>query len=111
VSDPLPVLLPALVRVASVEIDVLRFTARLNGETHALTATALRLLCLLAANAGRVLTRQEIWDALAGPQPAPSSNAVDAQVVKLRRCLGDDAAHPRVVETVVGRGYRFVGLG
>jgi DNA-binding response OmpR family regulator len=107
-TDPSPLCMPAPFRVGSLEVNVLRQTVQLGGETHALTPSALRLLCLLAANAGRVLTRGEIWAALERTAPEPTSNVVDATVAKLRRELRDDVGHPRVVETVIGRGYRFV---
>ena len=87
-----------------VEVDLLRLTAHLGGETYAMNASSLRLLCLLAANAGRALTRGEVWSALGGLRPPPPSNAVDAMVKDLRRRLG---ARAGLVETVVGRGYRL----
>ena len=102
--DARPLRLPPPTRVGSVEVDLVRLTARLGGETRAMNAPGLRLLCLLAANAGRVLTRGEIWSALGGLRPPPSSNAVDAKIKGLRRSLREDA---RRIETVPGRGYRF----
>jgi two-component system response regulator RstA len=105
--DPRPMVRPPTIRVGSLRIDVLRRTARLADATYQLTGSTLGLLYLLGVNVGRVLSRNEIRDALWPADRAPSSNAVDRLVVELRRRLDDDAAHPRLVETVAGRGYRF----
>ena len=66
------------------------------------------LLYLLAANAGRVLTREEILDTLWGVDYAAESNVVDRQVRNLRARLLDDWRRPRYIQTVPGRGYRFM---
>ena len=104
--DRRPLRLPPPTPVGPVEVDLLRLTARLGDEAYAMNAQSLRLLCLLAANASRVLTRREVWSALGGLRPPPPSNAVDAMVKDLRR-LGGPAGHGLLVETVRGRGYRL----
>jgi DNA-binding winged helix-turn-helix (wHTH) protein len=62
----------------------------------------------LAANAGRVITRDEILDALWGSDYVADSNVVDRHVRNLRTQLGDDWRTPRFIATVPGRGYRFI---
>jgi DNA-binding winged helix-turn-helix (wHTH) protein len=94
------------VQVGSVEIDVLRQTVRVGGATYQLTGASARLLYLLAANAGRVVTREEIKDALGWLERKPSSNAVDQQIRDLRLRLRDVSGV--VIETTFARGYRFV---
>jgi two-component system response regulator RstA len=76
--------------------------------THRLNGSTLSLLYLLVANAGRVLTREEIQDALWRSDRMPTSNSVDRMILQLRRRLQDDAARPRLIQTLLGRGYRFV---
>jgi len=66
------------------------------------------LLYLLAANAGRVVTREEILDTLWGVDYAAESNVVDRQVRNLRARLQNDWRRPRYSQTVPGRGYRFI---
>jgi DNA-binding response OmpR family regulator len=66
------------------------------------------LLYLLAANAGSVLTREQILDALWGTDFVIESNVVDRHVRALRAKLQDDWHKPRYIETVPGAGYRFV---
>jgi len=100
-------LVPRL-RVGDLEIDVLNRKV-LAGE-HELHLTSLEqaLLYLLAANAGSVLTREQILDALWGTDFVIESNVVDRHVRALRAKLQNDWHTPRYIETVPGTGYRFV---
>ena len=63
---------------------------------------------MLAANAGRVLTREEILDAVWGPDFVAESNIVDRHIRVLRAKLQNDWRRPRYIATVPGQGYRFV---
>ena len=100
-------LVPRL-RIGDLEIDVLNRKV-LAGE-HELHLTSLEqaLLYLLAANAGTVLTREQILDALWGTDFVIESNVVDRHVRALRAKLQNDWHKPRYIETVAGAGYRFV---
>ncbi len=102
-------LVPRL-RIGDLEIDVLNRKV-LAGE-HELHLTSLEqaLLYLLAANAGSVLTREQILDALWGTDFVIESNVVDRHVRALRAKLQDDWHKPRYIETVPGAGYRFVSV-
>jgi DNA-binding response OmpR family regulator len=66
------------------------------------------LLHLLAANAGRVVTREEILDTRWGVDYVAESNVVDRHIRNLRARLQNDWREPRFVTTVPGRGYRFL---
>jgi DNA-binding winged helix-turn-helix (wHTH) protein len=78
-----------------------------TSELH-LTSLEMSLLYLLAANAGRLLTRDEILDHLWGADYAAESNVVDRHIRNLRAKLQNDWHRPRFIATVPGRGYRFV---
>jgi len=95
-------------RIGDLEIDVLN--RRVSSGEHELHLTSLEqaLLYLLAANAGTLLTRQQILDALWGADFVIESNVVDRHVRALRAKLRDDWHMPRYIETVPGAGYRFV---
>jgi DNA-binding response OmpR family regulator len=67
-----------------------------------------RLLYLLAADAGRLLTRNEILDHVWGVDYVAGSNVVDRHIRNLRIKLQDHSRRPRYLATVPGRGYRFV---
>src|SRR2546426_522409 len=96
------------VRIGDLEIDVLN--RRVLAGEHELHLTSLEqaLLYLLAANAGTVLTREQILDALWGTDFVIESNVVDRHVRALRAKLQNDWHTPRYIETVQGAGYRFV---
>ncbi len=80
---------------------------RARSELH-LTALEQSLLYLLAANAGRLLTRDEILDHLWGTDYMAESNVVDRHIRNLRVKLRDDHRRPRYIATVAGHGYRFM---
>jgi DNA-binding response OmpR family regulator len=100
-------MMPVL-RTAELEVDLVRRRATLNGNDLGLTPVEQSLLYLLAANAGRVLSRDAILNGLWGPDYASDSNIVDRHIRNLRMKLRDDWRHPRFIATVAGLGYRFV---
>ena len=63
------------------------------------------MLSLLASEAGRTVDRQTLSARLRGIDNDGLGRAVDLAVSRLRRKLGDDAAAPRWIKTVRGRGY------
>ena len=94
--------------VGDLEFDVLnRKVIAAEREVH-LSSLDQALLYLLAANAGTVLTREQILDALWGTDFVSESKVVDWHVRALRAKLQDDWHKPRYIETVPGTGYRFV---
>ena len=97
-----------VLRLGELEIDILHRRVRAGTSELHLTALELSLLYLLAANAGRLLTRDEILDHLWGVDYAAESNVVDRHVRNLRAKLQNDWRRPRYIATVPGRGYRFV---
>jgi two-component system KDP operon response regulator KdpE len=97
-----------VIRFGELEINMLHRRVRVDGRDLHLTPLELSLLYLLATNAGRVLTRDEILDLLWGDDYVAGSNVVDRQVRQLRAKLQDDWRRPRYIATVPGKGYRFV---
>src|SRR5215208_3942252 len=97
-----------VIRFGELEIDILHRRVRVDGHDLHLAPLELSLLYLLAANSGRVMTRDEILDCLWGDDYAAESNVVDRQIRKLRAKLQDDWRRPRYIATVPGKGYRFV---
>jgi len=95
-------------RIGDLEIDVLNRKVRAGESELHLTSLEQALLYLLAANAGTVLTREQILDALWGTDFVIESNVVDRHVRALRAKLQNDWHKPRYIETVPGTGYRFV---
>ena len=96
------------VTLGELEIDILHRQVRAGSSDVHLTGLEQALLYLLAANAGRVVTRDEILDALWGVDFAAGSNVVDQQIRGLRAKLQNDWRKPRFIATVPGKGYRFL---
>jgi two-component system phosphate regulon response regulator PhoB len=75
------------------------------GEEVRLTVTELRMLQCLVEQPGRVMTRDDLGRRVWGPSVAVASRTINAHITRIRRKLGPARKH---LETVVGRGYRFV---
>jgi DNA-binding response OmpR family regulator len=107
-TAPAGAALRSVLRLGDLEIDLLNRRVRVEGVTLHLTALEQSLLYLLAANTGRLLTREEIMDHLWGVDFVAESNVVDRHMRNLRIKLRDDWRRPRYIATVAGRGYRFL---
>ena len=79
-----------------------------DDEPIALGNKAFELLRLFVSNPNRLLTKDEILDGV-WRDICVSEGLVKEYVHDLRLALGDDPKHPRFIETVRGRGYRFLG--
>ena len=97
-----------VIRLGDLEIDILHRTVRAGASELHLTALEQSLLYLLAANAGQLITRDQILDTLWGSDYIAESNIVDRHVRNLRAKLQNDWRKPRFIATVPGRGYRFI---
>jgi DNA-binding response OmpR family regulator len=97
----------APLRHADLILDPDRHETTVDGRRIELSALEFRLLAALLAADGRVLTRDNLLDALHGAgETDVLDRTVDALVRRLREKLGDDPEHPRYVATVRGVGYR-----
>jgi TolB-like protein/DNA-binding winged helix-turn-helix (wHTH) protein len=92
------------------ELDPSRFELRRNGRVQKLERIPMELLILLAEKEGSVATRQEIVERLWGKEVfVDTEHGINTAVRKIRQALRDDPEQPRFVQTVTGKGYRFVG--
>jgi DNA-binding response OmpR family regulator len=92
-------------------VDRDRHEVRIDGRPVAVTAVEFRLLVALLEADGRVLTRDQLLDAVYGQDEAEIlDRTVDVHIGRLRDKLGDDADRPRYVATVRGVGYRAAPL-
>ncbi|WP_192036100.1 winged helix-turn-helix domain-containing protein [Halomonas sp. YLGW01] len=90
------------------EIDSATREAWLDGERIDLTSAEFDLLWLLASNAGRVLTREEIFSQLRGIKYDGQDRSIDVRVSRIRPKVGDDPNQPHRIKTVRSKGYLFV---
>ena len=98
--------LPRL-RFGRLEIDRDARVAELDGQRCPLTAYQFALLVVLAERAGRVLSRDQLIDALKGGSHEPFDRSIDVHIGRLRAGVGDDPRQPRRIITVRGAGYVF----
>jgi DNA-binding response OmpR family regulator len=96
-------------RFEGLEIELEARTVSVDGAAVGLTSTEFELLCVLARNAGRKLSRDEIQAQMRGIDAELMSRAIDIAISRLRHKIGDTAKPPRFIQTVWGRGYTFVG--
>ncbi len=72
-----------------------------------LTPKAFSVLTYLVENAGRLVTHNELLET-AWPDTYVQPEALKSQILDIRRALGDDPKHPKFIETLPRRGYRFI---
>jgi two-component system response regulator RstA len=89
-------------------IDSAMREAWLGEQGIELTSAEFDLLWLLAANAGRILSREEIFNALRGIEYDGQDRSIDVRISRIRPKIGDDPMHPRLIKTVRSKGYLFV---
>lgn len=83
----------------------------LGNDTLCLTTQEFDLLWLLAAHAGQVLSRSEIYQQLRGLEYDGLDRTVDVCISHLRKKLNDDRDQPQLIKTVWGKGYLFAAEG
>jgi two-component system, OmpR family, phosphate regulon response regulator OmpR len=89
------------------EIDLGARQARLGGVPCDLTGHQFDLLVVLAQSPGRVLSRDQIMDALKGHPLDAYDRSIDVHISRIRALIEDDVKNPRRVLTVRGAGYVF----
>jgi len=97
------------VRFAEFELDFDRFQLYRSGLPVRLEGLPLQLLMFLIENQRKLVTREQIADALWGKDVfVDVEQGINTAIRKVRMALEDDSAQPQYLQTVVGRGYRFV---
>jgi DNA-binding winged helix-turn-helix (wHTH) protein/tetratricopeptide (TPR) repeat protein len=97
-------------RASEVEVDLGRYELRRFGRRTKLEKKPMELLILLVGRREQMVSREEIVRKLwRSDLFIDAEKNVNNVVRKLRTALGDNADKPRFLETVVGKGYRFVG--
>ncbi len=94
-----------VLRVGALELDLGAHEVRLHGQPRELTAYQFQLLAVLARHAGRVLTRDQIMDALKGHPQEAFDRSIDVHISRIRAAVEDDPKRPRRILTVRGTGY------
>lgn len=101
----------AIVRLGEFEVDFQSGAIAGSGKKALLQGQALQLLQLFVQHAGHVITREQIRQCLwPDGTTVEFEHSVNSAVKRLRESLGDDADHPRYIETIPRRGYRLIVL-
>ena len=103
-----PEKLPDELRFDDVIVDFRSFEASKRGSAVDLTRKEFGVLRLLAANAGQVVTRDDLLNGVWGYDSFPNTRTVDVHIALLRSKLEDNPASPRRLITVHGIGYKLV---
>jgi DNA-binding winged helix-turn-helix (wHTH) protein len=91
------------------ELDFGRFQLSRRGQPVRLEGLPLQLLMFLVDNPRKLVTREQIADALWGKDVfVDIEQGINTAIRKIRIALDDDSVQPQYLQTVVGRGYRFV---
>jgi len=98
-----------VIRFGAFEVDLRAGDLRRHGTKVRLQQQPFRVLALLLERPGEVVTREELRHAIWADTFVAFDEGLDAAIYKLRTALGDSAEHPRFVETLPRRGYRFIG--
>jgi DNA-binding winged helix-turn-helix (wHTH) protein len=100
---------PTRVRFDSFELDCNTGELFKDGSRLKLQDQPARLLILLLSKAGRLVSRDEIQEALwADGQFVEFEHAINVAIKKIREALNDDPLKPRMLETLPRKGYRFI---
>ena len=100
----------ATIQANGIEIDAVALRVNLPGRRPvSLTPTEMKVLVQLAQRPGETVEREEVMASVWGDAYIGESNIVDVFVRRLRRKLERDPAHPQLIHSARGIGYKFVG--
>src|SRR5579871_1334431 len=100
---------PSVLRSGSIEIDLADGELRRHGIRVKLEGKPFELLATLVERRGAIITREELKARLWGDNDnADFERSLNVAMSKLRTALGETPENPRYIETVRGRGYRFI---
>lgn len=98
---------PHALHFGRLEIDLDARNVRLDGEARAVTGYQFDLLVAMAERAGRVLSREQLMEAVKGEALEAFDRSIDVHIGRLRAAIEDDPRQPKRIITVRGSGYVF----
>ncbi|HWT72392.1 MAG TPA: response regulator transcription factor [Oxalicibacterium sp.] len=96
-----------VLRFGRLEVDLDARMLRVDGQEKAVTAYQFNLLAAMAERAGRVLSREQLMDAVKGEPLEAFDRSIDVHIGRLRAAIEDDPKQPKRIITVRGAGYVF----
>ena len=102
---------PLILQFGDFQLDSGQFELRRGGRRIRLERKPMELLILLTGKQGQLVPREEIIQQVWGKDVYfDAERGVNNAIRKIRSALNDNPDHPRFVETIVGKGYRFIAL-
>jgi DNA-binding response OmpR family regulator len=98
---------PQVLRFGDLEIDISSMTVQVQGRSVLTTVREFRLLEYMANHRGRVLTRDQLLDAVWKETPFVTPRSIDVYIRRLREKIEHDPQRPQYLKTLRGIGYRF----
>src|SRR5277367_5426790 len=96
-----------VLRLGDLEIDISSMTVQVQGRNVLTTVREFRLLEYLATHRGRVLTRDQLLDAVWKETPFVTPRSIDVYIRRLREKIEPDPRRPQYLKTLRGIGYRL----
>jgi TolB-like protein/DNA-binding winged helix-turn-helix (wHTH) protein/Flp pilus assembly protein TadD len=91
------------------ELDARAYELRRSGRAIKLERLPMEVLLLLAEQKGQLVTREQIAERIWGKEVfLDTDNSINGAIRKLRQAMKDDPEKPRIIQTVTGKGYRFI---
>jgi two-component system response regulator BaeR len=97
--------------LSTLQLDAARFSASIGGRDLALTVVEFQLLAVLAAQPGRIFSRDQLMDAMYRDERVVADRTVDSHVKKLRRKIAEVLGERELIHSVYGAGYKFEDAG
>jgi len=101
--------IPEVYSFGDVELDFSHFKVRRKGKEVDLTSLEVEILKYFIAHRSEVVTREALLDKIWGYERFPTTRTIDNHILKLRKKIEEDPAHPKYIFSVYGAGYRFMG--
>jgi two-component system alkaline phosphatase synthesis response regulator PhoP len=101
--------IPDIATLGNVEIDFNHLKIRRGGKEWDLTSLEAEILRYFLCRPGEVVRRDDLLDKIWGYEKFPTTRTIDNHILKLRKKIEGDPAHPRHILSVYGEGYRFMG--
>ena len=95
-------------QIGKLTVDFDHYIAYLDGKEMDLTHKEFELLKYFMEHQDQTITRDQLMNKIWGYENYPTSRTVDNYIVKLRKKIEDDPAHPTHILTVHGLGYKFI---
>src|SRR5262245_32152148 len=96
-----------MLRFGAFQIDPRTWSLTNAGRTVDLSPRLVEILAYLAARAGTIVTKDELLDRF-WPDVHIAENTLTRAIADIRKAIGDSPEHPKYVQTLARRGYRFV---